>query len=217
LKDIIQAGYERRLSRYAGLIHGISPPGLIAKLAIYSSFVDQHCRLGDKLWRIEPLLPHIMQSIEVDLHLTAAKLLENPRRSERSLFKFLEFCLANREHISWCEGSPPSGVLCAQQEKLEAHRQTIAMIMGRRDKFYAHLDKKYFDDGSAIFVDFPVSQQEVIALVNCVISIISEHQSKLDNSVSFHLAEFFHISVDNMVRNLRTGRETNFPGQVEGG
>jgi hypothetical protein len=56
LKDIIQAQYKERLSRYAALIHGNEPPGLVAKLSIYSALIEQHARLDDALWKIEPLL-----------------------------------------------------------------------------------------------------------------------------------------------------------------
>ena len=87
--------------------------------------------------------------------------------------------------------------------------------MGRRDKFFAHLDKRYFADPSKVYSDFPLDQTAVIALVNCVIDIISEHQASLGGAVSFHLAQVYEISVDNMVRNLETGRKTNFPGQLD--
>ena len=87
--------------------------------------------------------------------------------------------------------------------------------MGRRDKHFAHLDKKYFDGTASIHEDFPLSQSDVIALVNAVIGIVSAHQRRLSGHVNFHLVEFYRVAVDNMVRNLTVGRSTNFPGQLD--
>ncbi|MBO1904020.1 hypothetical protein KHP60_04630 [Microvirga sp. 3-52] len=187
---------------------------MVAKLATYSSLVKQHALHGDRLWQIEPLLYPLIRAVEVDLHLATAKLLEKPQRSERSLFSFLSFCLTNRTNISWRTGSPPEDLIQRQLDDLEAHRATITTIMARRDKFFAHLDKRYFADPSSVYSDFPLDETAVIALVNCVIKIVSEHQVSLNGAVNFHLGEFYHIAVDNMVRNLETGRKVNCLGQL---
>ncbi len=215
MKDIIQTQYVQRLQRYAALIHGNEPPGLVAKLAIYSALIEQHGIWEDRLWKIEPLLYPLIQSAEIDLHLATARLLERPNRSDRSLFRFLEFCLVNRANIAWSEGAPPEELLQAQLDELEGHRTTIDAIMGRRDKFFAHMDKRYFAEPGAIYVDFPLEQKDVVGLVNRVIGIIALHQRKLSGSVNFHMAEFYRVRVDNMVRNLHAGRTANFPGQLD--
>jgi hypothetical protein len=215
LKEVVQAQYEQRLSRYAALIHGNEPPGLVAKLAIYSAMLDQETIWSDRLWKIEPLLYPLIQSVEIDLHLATARLLERPSRSDRSLFRFLEFCRANRMLITGLHGALPADLLQAQIDQLEAHRPTIDAMMGRRDKFFAHLDKKYFDGAASIYGDFPLLQPDVIALVNTVVGIVSAHQRLLSGQMNFHLAEFYRVAVDNMVRNLTVGRSTNFPGQLD--
>lgn len=215
MNESIQANYRTRLSRYATLIHGNSPPGLAVKLAIYSAFVEQEGVHGDRLLKIEPLLHPLMVSTEVDLHLATAKLLEAPSRGEGSLFTFLEFCDKNRSDIIWKEGPLPVDVLRRQRDDLESHRQTIDVIKSRRNKFFAHLDRKYFKDPRAVFLDYPLSRANLIALVNCVISIIVDHQSHLDGKVNFHIAEFYTIATENMIRNLEAGRKLNFPGQLD--
>ncbi len=216
LKEQIQSNYENRLRSYVALIHGNEPPGLVAKLAIYSSLlVQQHTR-GERFLRIEPLLYPLSQAVEVDLHLATAKLLEpNGNRSERSLFAFLDFCEKNRTNITWKSGAIPADVIHKQSADLEAHRDTIQTILARRDKFFAHLDKQYFNDPTAIYRDYPLEEQSVISLVNCIIAIISGHQIALENKVNFHIAEFYEIAVDNMLRNLEEGRMRNFPGQLD--
>ena len=215
MKAGIQANYEERLSRYVTLIQGTEPPGLVPKLAVYSELLRQHSIHGDRLWKIEPVLHPLIFSAETDLHLAAARLLEAPRRAEGSLFRFLDFCMTNRANITWKSGSPPIEVLEKHLKELESRRSTIDSIMGRRDKFFAHLDKRYFKDPERIYVDYPLEPEDVIALVNAVIGVISEHQWKLKESAAISVGEFYTIGVDNMVRNLEAGRRKNFPDQLE--
>lgn len=215
VKAEIQANYEERLSRYAALLHGNEPPGLAAKLAVYQQLLRQHEVHGDRLWQIEPILYPLILSAETDLHLATARLLEDPRRAEGSLFAFLTFCVKNRTNITWLSGTPADGVFERQIEGLEAQRSTIDAIMARRDKFFAHLDKKYLREPARIYADYPLEARDVITLVNSVIGVVSEHQRKLKESVNFHVAQFYAIGVENMVRNLETGRRANFPGQLD--
>ena len=214
MKAQIQANYEERLSRYAALLHGNEPPGLVAKLAVYQQLLRQRDIHGDRLWKIEAILYPLMLSAETDLHLAVGRLLENPRRAEGSLFAFLEFCVKNRTNITWKSGTPPVGEFERQIEELEARRATIDAIMGRRDKFFAHLDKRYLREPARIYVDFPLAEQEVIALVNSVIKVVTDHEWKFRDAASFHVGEFYAIGVENMVHNLETGRRANFPGQL---
>lgn len=215
MKAELQANYEARLTRYATLLHATEPPGLVAKLAVYRQLLRQREIHGERLWKIEPTLYLLMHSAEIDLHLAAARLLESPGRSEGSIFAFLEFCITNRAHLTWKAGTPSLETFDEQLARLEAHRATITAIMGRRDKFFAHLDKRYFREPGRIYVDFPLEDSAVIALVNAVIAIITEHQWKLKETANFHVAEFLEIAVDNMVRNLEAGRRQNFPGQLD--
>lgn len=211
----IQANYEERLSRYAALLHGNEPPGLVAKLAVYQQLLRQRDIHGDRLWKIEAILYPLMLSAETDLHLAVARLLENPRRAEGSLFAFLEFCVKNRASIAWKSGTPPDGEFERQIEELETRRATIDAILGRRDKFFAHLDKRYLREPARIYVDYPLAEQDVIALVNSVIKVVTDHEWKLREVASFHVGEFYAIGIENMVRNLETGRRANFPGQLD--
>lgn len=215
MKAQIQANYEERLSRYVTLIQGTEPPGLVPKLAVYRELFRQHGMYGDRLWKIEPVLHPLIFAAETDLHLATARLLEDPRRAEGSLFAFLDFCMKNHANITWKSGPMPAEVVEKQLNDLESRRKTIDAIMGRRDKFFAHLDKRYFKEPARIYVDYPLEANDVIALVNAVIEVITEHQWKLKESAAISVAEFYKIGVDNMVRNLEAGRRKNFPGQLD--
>lgn len=215
MKAQIQANYEERLSGYVTLIQGTEPPGLVPKLAVYRELLRQHGMHGDRLWKIEPVLHPLIFSAETDLHLATARLLEDPRRAEGSLFAFLDFCIKNQANITWKSGPPSVDVLEKHLNELESRRNTINAIMGRRDKFFAHLDKRYFKEPARIYLDYPLDADDVIALVNAVIGVITEHQWKLKGGAAISVAEFYTIGVDNMVRNLETGRRMNFPGQLD--
>ncbi|APE27419.1 hypothetical protein BMF35_a0590 [Aurantiacibacter gangjinensis] len=66
----------------------------------------------------------------------------------------------------------------------------------------AHLDRKYFFDPEAAEDDFPLADEAMIALANEIINILHEHEQGVSDSWSFHLAEFYQIGVDNMIRSL---------------
>ncbi len=215
MKAQIQANYEERLARYVALIQGTEPPCLVPKLAVYRKLLRQHSMHGDRRWKIEPVLHPLIFSAETDLHLATARLLENTGRAKGSLFAFLDFCKKNQANILWKSGPPPVEVLEKQFNELESRRNTINAIMGRRDKFFAHLDKRYFKEPARIYVDYPLEADDVIALVNAVIGVITEHQWKPKESAALSVAEFYMIGIDNMVRNLETGRCKNFLGQLD--
>ena len=113
MKGSIQANYEERLSRYVTLIQGAEPPGLVPKLAVYRELLRQHSMHGDRLWKIEPVLHPLIFAAETDLYLATARLLEEPRRAEGSLFAFLHFCMKNQANITWMsigvQTGPPIG------------------------------------------------------------------------------------------------------------
>lgn len=207
--------FRARERAYVTLIQGVEPPGLVPKLAIYRELLRQHSMLGDRLWEIEPILHPLILSAEIDLHLATARLLEDPRRAAGSLLAFLDFCRKNHANITWKSGPPSVDVLDKQLNELESRRNIINAIMGRRDKFFAHLDKRYFTEPARIYVDYPLEADDVVALVNAVIGVVTEHQWRLKESATFSVAEFYTIGVSNMVRNLEAGRRKNFPGQLD--
>lgn len=168
--------------------------------------------MADYTSLIRPTGYYLIKFAETDIHLACARLLETRKNSERSIFAFIDFCIVNSASINWKSGKPPGSLLFSQKQKLESYRDTINLILARRDKYFAHLDKHYFSDPTRIFSDYPLRESEVLQLIRCVMEIFREHEEGLHpDKVSFNLAEFFVISVDNMVRNLRAGRQLNFP------
>lgn len=66
--------------------------------------------------------------------------------------------------------------------QLEARKDTITRIKGRRDKAIVHLDRKYFDDPQALSRDYPVTDNDLDDLIELVGSILRKHHSCLFGS-----------------------------------
>ncbi|MEH6674314.1 MAG: hypothetical protein V7666_07875 [Sulfitobacter sp.] len=214
MSDDIQTDYETRVERLLSAFHDID--GLGSQLTIYHLLLKQHQEKGDYLWRIEPLLFIFLKSLEANLHVSLARLLEPKNRSHGNIEKFLSFCSANVKRISWNEGRLTSELIASQEEELAAHSRAIEAVRARRDKRFAHSDRKYFENADQIMEDFPLTEEDIVSLANCVVRIIRVHWSGLNpkkGRLGAHL--FNETAVDNMIRNLETGRKTNFPGQLE--
>jgi hypothetical protein len=212
MTETIQEKYERKVKLYAALLHGTNQDGLICKLQMYQSFLEKQRNIGDRLWEIEPLLFPLIKSLEQDVHLTLAKLFDD---KGYGIGKFIRFCIASHRQITWSSGkSPDVSLLNDQKEELKRHDECIKSIIGRRNKFFAHRDKEYLDQPDQIFLDYPLSEDDVVGLANTLIAIVSNHEAGISGgSFSFHVAEFFEIAVDNMVRNLEAGRKIRFSDQ----
>lgn len=60
-------------------------------------------------------------------------------------------------------------------EALDAHNETIDHLKAIRDKSIAHADKKYFQDSDRLYADFPLKWKKLIALIECLKSILKDH------------------------------------------
>lgn len=202
-----QLSYEKRLRQFLKMLHG--PEGLIAKLAIFRELVSQYRNRGDGLWEISPPLYYFARAMQTEVLLALARLLESKDRSWGNLEKFLNYSATNAWRIRWSKGPIPEAVAFKHKTALAAHSEVIAAIKGRRDKVLAHLDRRYFFEPEAVEVDFPISDDDLIALANEIIRILNEHERGLTpDRVTFHLGEFYHIAIDNMVRSLEDARNT---------
>jgi|AntRauTorckE6833_2_1112554.scaffolds.fasta_scaffold04599_3 hypothetical protein len=67
------------------------------------------------------------------------------------------------------------GIIKKNIEALDAHNETINHLKAIRNKSIAHADKKYFQDSNRLYTDFPLKWKNVIALIECLKSILKEH------------------------------------------
>jgi hypothetical protein len=66
-------------------------------------------------------------------------------------------------------------IVDAHLEVLDSHSGVIGRIKARRDKSIAHFDKKYFDDQTAVYEDYPLSDEELDQLISDVSKILHKH------------------------------------------
>lgn len=201
-RSATQEAYESRLRRFLVMMHG--QEGLIAKLAIFRELVKQHRQRGDGLWQISAPLYFFARAMQTEVLLELARILESKDRSWGNLEKFLNFAATNGSKIKWETGTFSENVAFRHKSNLAAHAAVISSIQGRRDKVLAHLDRKYFFEPESVDDDYPITDDAIIALANAIIDILSEHERGISNTISFHLAEFYHIAIDNMVRDLES-------------
>lgn len=214
MSDEIQADYETRVDRLLGAFHDFD--GLGSQLTIYHLLLKQYREKGDYLWKIEPLLFIFAKSLEVNLHVSLARVLEPKNRSHGNIDKFLSFCRANIERISWKEGNLTAELITAQEAELATHSRAIEAIKVRRDKRFAHSDRKYFENADQVMDDFPLTEEDIVSLANCVVRMIGVHWRGLNPGKGLIGSHIFNeIAVDNMIGNLEAGRKLNFPGQLD--
>ena len=70
-------------------------------------------------------------------------------------------------------------IICQHLKELNSHEKVIDRIKALRDKSFAHLDKTYFDNPSAIYNDYPIKNDEIDKLIETVSKILNEHYKYL--------------------------------------
>ena len=64
-------------------------------------------------------------------------------------------------------------------KQLESQKKVMERIKALRDKSIVHLDKTYFDDPSAINIDYPINKDDIVQLIEAVSEILHQHYSYL--------------------------------------
>lgn len=81
-------------------------------------------------------------------------------------------CKDEREPIKAVEYQ---SIIDKNQSELDAHEILINRIKAWRDKLIAHIDKKYFNEPSAIYQDHQIYITEIVQLIETVSKILHEH------------------------------------------
>lgn len=207
-----QENYEARVRRYFDLLHDADQYSLITKYHLFSSLLSEYQERGGALWKIEPLLHMIIQSVEADMHIGFVNLFDD---DGHGLHKFLRFCKTNLTSIVWKESELTVEVLIDQEERLDQHEQTIEMLRKRRNKYFAHADKKYVRDKNKMYSDFPLTNEDFESLIETVSTITREHWMGISpKTIPFSTAGVVKAFTSIMVQNLETGRKANYPHQI---
>jgi len=174
---------------------------LVPKMAMFDHIGKKIKNEYKLVEQTEPLLFYIYNSIEVDVFLTLAKLLDG-NRSDKNILKFISFCESNRKKITWKSGIMPHSVIEEHKRLIKEFENTISIIKIRRDKYLAHSDKEYFLDSKKLNKDYPIRNLEMIEIIKCFQKILGDHTMGLNNSAAISVDGFFYIATDNFLNKI---------------
>lgn len=194
-----QARYETDLHRLSEILS----TALVPKLAMLQ--VLQRRMVSPTSNDEYPLLPWIVEALQIDVVLTLTKLLDDSR-SDRNVQCFLKFAEGNRSDIKWKDGALSHATLVGHVAALREHESAARMLRAHRDKYFAHSDKEYFLEPTKLDDDFPVTLDEVVGLVRAMQRIIGEHLHGLGEGVPVSLDSFFALSAVQMADAFRPVR-----------
>jgi hypothetical protein len=133
-------------------------------------------------------------------------------KSERGLWNFLTFCEQNIsifeiKELQKRRGFPDDWMLnhtsitpqtIQADKKLIGELKSLQSFKLRRDKFYAHFDKKYFFDRKKISDDAPLKWSDSEEIINIMQQIIDRYSDSYDGT-SRILQAFNIADVDNIL------------------
>lgn len=103
------------------------------------------------------------------------------------------------------------------KDKLKSLETVIENLKGQRNKFYAHLDKDYQKNPSALAKDFPLNYGEIEKLIYTAVSICNMFYKDLCNTEYVcHTANWNDIkNVFGIVKEYKKIRDKEFKAQLE--
>lgn len=139
-----------------------------------------------------------MDSFSQTIVIELANLLVKSRDDKRSLISFYNrmelFCGQNPNLI---EGSAKIVKdIIADRAEIVTFESTIESILGRRNTFYAHMDKEYFDNPKQLMKDYPLTTSELRTITDFYASRVKKYYGYL-----FH-ADVRMKLVANTIHNL---------------
>ena len=105
------------------------------------------------------------------------------------------------------------------KKKLENLARVIENLKGQRDKFYAHLDKEYQDEPTALSNDYPLNYGEIKQLIDAATNICNTfYQDLCTTSHACQTSNWDDINnVFKMVKEWKEMKHKEFERQVEEG
>ncbi|MCG6142781.1 hypothetical protein [Leptospira mtsangambouensis] len=176
------------------------------KLAIFKGF-DEKLKINSKEFiNISPILPFVLESLQVDCVISIYKLIEKGR-SENTIHKFLKFISDNQTQISINYPSLTSELIKKHYELMNNIENDITKIGYQRNKYFAHSDNIYFHLQGKLFIEFPETYKSLSNILNVIIKIISDHHQIINKSIQINMAEFAYLQVDRLYNSLQKSNE----------
>lgn len=190
--------YESYISTYCDLIYS----KVALKLGVYKAHVEALEREPYDMKRANPLMPLMVESIQIDCVMTVSKLIESGR-GDRTFQKFLAFVESNIKAISKFYPEISASLVSEQRAALEAIESQVGSILTQRDKYFAHADKKYFFDPERITEDFPETYAELAKIVQALQGIVGKHKQLTTGGYPVCIAGFAYAFSDKILNHVK--------------
>lgn len=190
--------YELYVSTYCDLIYS----KVALKLGAYKAHVEALKREPYDMNRANPLMPLMVESIQIDCVMTVSKLIENGR-GDRTFQKFLAFVESNIKAISEVYPEISVSLVAEQRVALEAIESQVRSILTQRDKYFAHADKEYFFTPNKITEDFPGTYTELTKIIQTLQGIVSKHKQLTTGGCPVCMAGFAYAFSDKTLNHVK--------------
>ncbi|MCF7364553.1 hypothetical protein L3V31_21190 [Vibrio sp. J1-1] len=194
--------YESYISTYSDLIYS----KVALKLGVYQAHVEALEREPYDMNRANPLMPLMVESIQIDCVMTVSKLIEHGR-GDRTFQKFLAFVERNMKAISKVYPEIEMSLVNEQRQALKEVESQVSSILTQRDKYFAHADKKYFFDQNKITDDFPETYNELIQILRALQRIVGKHQQLMTGAHPMCMAEFAYAFSDRTLNHVKVAEK----------
>jgi hypothetical protein len=171
------------------------------KIGIYNALLNNR-----EIIENDPALVLIVNALEIDIKITLAKLLDG-NRSERNIIKFINFCETNSKHIPWKGETSLVNMVKKHKELLDANEDSINRLCKQRDKYFAHYDKKYFQNKDKLEEDFIMPFKEIIKIINIFGKIVSEINLGYKGSSPISIGDMYNAYMYNVIKWYKKGKE----------
>jgi len=119
----------------------------------------------------------VTNSLSITTIVTLNNLLDE--KSERGLYKYLRKTEQELKHILPIDKRKEiQREISAQVCQIDSKNKSISNLKTHRDKIYAHFDKDYFYDVKKLYIDAPLSFEDIHQLIKLCQEILNWHQQK---------------------------------------
>lgn len=185
---------------------------LVPKVAMLDYFSVHARKYEPPPEEVEPLLWFITSGVYYDVTLSLYRLFDN-NNSDRNIHHFINVTSNELRIIPW--KSPPSKSDVAKHRlDIESKRVLIDRLTSRRNKFFAHYDKKYFYDPNLISDDFPFSIEDAKELTRILQRIISFYHGALHGNWPLSLEGFVYVGAERIYDAMRESHLQRTKGKV---
>lgn len=189
--------YEKYLERMNHLVFS----ELVPKAAIFDYFTRHATETEDALEENEPLIWYVRSGLHYDVTFSLYRLYDN--NSDRNIYHFIDFAEQQASSIPW-KTSLTSTDFTFQRSLLATVEQQKERLRKRRNKFFAHYDKKYFYEPDNITNDFPFSNSDAIEMIRVLQQIVGKHSFALHASAMISMEHVFYVAAEKLYKRIVT-------------